>query len=271
MIIILYLVIFIVIVILPCWAFFHIIAKAIATQDIKHIVLTIVAIVISLLFCWANIYTVLKTNDFMHAGGAALRFIGFVILLHALLLLMLIQAMKLPLGYMTFVWGFFIILYLLPFAKMKYDELEREKNYDKRVEAWQRVSRGTATMSDFNFLCKNQNEEIIFTALENGYNQIAKEVLVEVCDSLSDRIFNCNHSLLLSEGKIRVYGKEAARQIYLRALHYQFKEKGLTEEVEYLQATVPHIINIDYQEFSEMLYNLDLEYESRNKRTVSEK
>ena len=157
---------------------------------------------------------------------------------------------------LAIVWTVTILLSSIYPVIQAVKKFENDKELAAKDDAKRRLYTGTATMSDFQYLLENDDEEIIIIALENDYSKIAKEVINAVCDPSSDRIFN--NSIAKSERlyDVEVYGKELARQKYIRRLYFRLEEKELTEGVEYLLAKESDIINIDTVEFMLRLSNI---------------
>ena len=143
----------------------------------KRMILTITAIILALLICWANFYVFLKTGNFMHAGGEILIWFGGIILLHALLLFVLIQTIKLPWGYMLLVWSAVIVLYMIPPVKYVFYRIERHEGFRARDH----ILEGVDSTEEFYLMAKKMGakdtQDIYGLAIDYGYLEIAKEIL----------------------------------------------------------------------------------------------
>jgi hypothetical protein len=200
----------------------------------KRKMLIIIAIILAILICWANLHTLINAHSWVNAGAAVVIVMGIAILLHAVLLFILIRtAIKLPLKEMLFAWGFVIFLYLLPMLVSHFNSIEYRKQGVAKQTAIQRINEGTATLDDFVYLYKDDDERIILESIKQGYRNVAEEVLTAVCDTSSDRIFG-NRSL--RREYLEKYGREIARKKVLGLWLIEAAGEELSEGVEMLLA-----------------------------------
>jgi hypothetical protein len=234
----------------------------------KRILSIIFAIVVASLLGWVNFYVIDKTINFTHAGSAAYIPFHIAILLHlALLVILILTAVKLSPGKMAVVWGVLIVLYLLPMAKYQYDRWVGNKEFEAEMRVRKRIYEGTATIGDFSLLHKNNGEIMIVDALEKGYQDIAEEVIDSICNPLSDIYFYDKSQRLENVNR---YGKELARRLAVRQVYYWLKHEDLSAGAEYLYEKESGIINIDEDEFYSTLRDLDMEYENKKNQNNKE-